>query len=63
MDVGLGDVCDQQVRRQRRLDVLAHIAIRIDDDGLTGGGAADQVTVLSDEWFEEALNDHGRLPS
>ena len=55
--------CDQQVRRLRRLDVLPHIAIRIDDDGFTGGGAADQVAVLGDEGFEETLDNHFRTRS
>ena len=48
----------RRLRRVRRVDVLLHVAIGIDDDGLAGGGAADQVTVLSDERLEEPLDDH-----
>ena len=58
MDVGFGDVRDPQLRRRGGIDVLLHVAIRIDDDRLAGGRAANQVTVLRDQRLKEPFDDH-----
>ena len=58
MDVGFGHVGDAQFLGLGGIDVLLHVAIRIDDDGFAGSAAGDQVAVLSDERFEESLDDH-----
>ena len=58
MDVRFGHMRDSDTLVARRLDVLIGVAVGIDDDGLAGDGAADQVAGLSQFGLEEAFHEH-----
>src|SRR6185312_8411775 len=58
MDVSLGDVGDSEAVLNRSLEVPVNIPVGVDDQRFTGGGAAEQVTGLSEPGVEEPLEDH-----
>ena len=55
VDVRFGDVRDLQVVLGGRAEVDVGVAIRIDDDRLADVRAADQITGLREQRFEESF--------
>ena len=58
MDVRLGDVRDADAFGLRGLQILIGVAVRIDDDALAGGRAANHVARLRELRLEEPLDKH-----
>ncbi len=58
MDVGLGDMGDPEALRLSRADVPSDIPVRVDDERLTGGGAADEIARLGKLGIVEPFEEH-----
>src|SRR3954462_39024 len=60
MNMGLGHVRNSESLVVRRLNIGIDVAVRIDDERLTAGRTADEVTGLGELGVVEALQKHGQ---
>ena len=61
MDVRLGDVRDAEPRRRGGREVALEVAVRVDDERLSGALAADEVARLGEGGIVDTLEVHGGI--